>query len=311
MGETYLSENQDLLKGIKRKVEDDLVISKDHFNFNDVTIVIPTLNEENAIGIVLESVLQEGYEKILVVDGNSTDNTLNNIKPYGIECIIQEGKGKTGAIKTAINHIKTPYFIMLDGDCTYSAKDIENLLSHIGEKYEVIGTRTKGRENISPLNRFGNLIINKVFNLIFGTIITDVCSGMYMLDTKFAKDIIFETKGFDVEVEIAAHAAYNHSIVETPIEFLPRIGIQKLRPFEDGAKILYRIFRMGLKFHPTRMLCLLSIFMFIPGITLLGLHVCYRPQLQSFLFGLIMVTLAIQGITLYIVDTKLNNIHMK
>ena len=292
-------------------VEDDFIASKDYVNIDDITIVIPTLNEEAAIGLVLENILQEGFEKILVVDGDSTDGTIDNVKRYGVEHIIQEGNGKTGAIKTAINHITTPYFIMLDGDCTYSAKNIETLLSHIGENSETIGARTKGRENISPLNRFGNWVINKAFNLIFGTNLTDVCSGMYLLNTQFSRQIMLETEGFDVEVEIAAHAAYNQSVGETPIEFFPRVGIQKLRPFRDGAKIMYRIFRLGLKFHPTRVICLLSISLLLPGLFLIGLHLYGNPQFQSFFAGLTMVILAIQGTTLYIVDTKIKKINKK
>lgn len=293
---------------------DDFVTSKDYVDIHDVTIVIPTLNEEAAIGLVLENIMQEGFEKILVVDGDSTDGTIDNVKRYGVEYLVQEGKGKTGAIKTAIKHITTPYFIMLDGDCTYSAKNIENLLSHIGEngeKSELIGARTKGRENISPMNRFGNWVINKSFNLIFGTNLTDVCSGMYMLNTQFSRQIMLETEGFDVEVEIAAHAAYNQSVGETQIEFFPRVGIQKLRPFRDGAKIMYRILRLGLKFHPTRVLCLLSISMLLPGLFFIGLHFYGNPQFQSFFVGLTMVMLAIQGITLYIVDTKIKKINTK
>jgi dolichol-phosphate hexosyltransferase len=90
----------------------------------DVTIVVPTLNEEKAIEAVLKNLLTEGFKKILVVDGNSKDRTVAIAKQHEVEIITQEGKGKTGAIKSAINHIKTPYFVVIDGDCTYDSKDI-------------------------------------------------------------------------------------------------------------------------------------------------------------------------------------------
>ena len=61
---------------------------------------------------------------------------------------------------------------------------------------QLIGARTQGRENISRVNRFGNWGINKIFNLFFGTNLTDVCSGLYMLETSFAKEIPFTTEGF-------------------------------------------------------------------------------------------------------------------
>jgi cellulose synthase/poly-beta-1,6-N-acetylglucosamine synthase-like glycosyltransferase len=49
----------------------------------DVTIVIPTLNEENAIELVLKDVLLEGYLKTLVIDGNSADKTVKIVEKIG------------------------------------------------------------------------------------------------------------------------------------------------------------------------------------------------------------------------------------
>ena len=61
----------------------------------------------------------------------------------------QEGEGKTGALNTAIKNIKTPYFVLLGGDCTYGAKDITRLFPFIHNSPEVIRVRSKGRENIT------------------------------------------------------------------------------------------------------------------------------------------------------------------
>ena len=219
-----------------------------------VTVVIPTLNEEEAISHVLMDVKTEGYNHVLVVDGNSKDNTIEIVKNYGIDIVTQKSKGKTGAVKAALEHIKTPYFVLIDGDCTYSAKDIKQLFPLVEHNIQVIGARTQGRENISKVNRFGNWCINKIFNLFFGTSLTDVCSGLYMLETSFAKEIPFTTEGFDVEVEISAFAASRGLISETLVDYYPRVGVQKLRPLRDGVKIVSTIFRLGVKHHPVKVL---------------------------------------------------------
>ena len=91
-----------------------------------LTIVLLTLNEEEAIGTVIDELKHEGYENILVVDGYSTDFTVKIAKEKGAKVVLQKGKGKTGAIKTAIELAKTPYILVMDADGTYNPKDIEN-----------------------------------------------------------------------------------------------------------------------------------------------------------------------------------------
>ena len=283
----------------------DFAMFESSIDSRDVTIVIPTLNEEQAIDLVIQDVILQGYENVLVIDGNSTDKTPEIVNNHPVKLVTQKGKGKTGAIKTAIENVHTPYFVLLDGDCSYSARDIGYLLQNYSNVDEVIGARTQGRENISDLNRLGNWALNKAFNMVFGTKLTDVCSGMYLLKTSFSKSLNLDTEGFDVEVEIASQAAYRDSINEVPIGFYPRVGMQKLHPFRDGFKILLRILRMGLKLYPLRVLNLLTMLLIVPGALLIGFPVSYSPQFQSFFIGIIFITLAIQGVTLYIVDTKM------
>ena len=283
-------------------------------SFDDVTIVIPTLNEEEAISLVLKDIQTQGYSNILIIDGFSTDSTIEIVKQHRVKVVEQKGNGKTGAIVTALDYIKTPYFVLIDGDHTYGANDIENLFYYIDNNKEVIGSRIKGRENISKVNRFGNWLINKSFNLIFGTNLKDVCSGMYLLNTDFAKSIPFRTEGFDVEVEIAAYASYFGSIAETPINFYERIGTQKLHPLRDGFQIVNSILSIGFSLYPSRVLSLLAILLFLPGIILLSYPFfisLFSFQLSSLLIGLIMIVIAIQGVTLYFVDIKIKNAYKK
>ena len=82
--------------------------TQNNLNVEDITIVIPTLNEEEAISSVIEDVITHGYENIIIVDGNSTDRTVEIAKKHGVKILKQNGKGKTGAIITAIQNIKTP-----------------------------------------------------------------------------------------------------------------------------------------------------------------------------------------------------------
>lgn len=306
-------DNKEISKDINNNINFELNYDSS-IDFQDITVIVPTLNEEEAISLVINDLITQGYENIIVVDGNSTDRTVEIVKNQKIKLIYQKGKGKTGAIKSALDQIETPYFVLMDGDKTYGAEDIEKLFPFITNNHEVIGKRTKGRENISQINRFGNWIINKSFNLIFGTRLEDVCSGMYLLKTEFAKSIPFDTTGFDVEVEIAAYSAYYGSITETPIDYHPRIGTQKLQPFKDGYKIITSIFNIGFMLYPSRVMSLLAISLVFPGLILLSypfLISFFSYQLSSIILGLILVVIALQGVTLYLVDIKIRNMAKK
>ena len=216
---------------------------------DEITVVIPVLNEEEAVGQVIRKVKGEGYSNILVVDGYSTDDTFSVASKNGVRVIFQQGEGKTGAIETAIEHVETPYMVVMDGDCTYDPRDIENILMRLRESILVIGIRATGRDNIPLFNRLGNWIINLIFNALMGTDLVDVCSGMYGLRTDFARRLDFVTRGFDVEVEIAAQASKHGEILQVPIRYHKRVGLQKLQSFKDGFHIIFSIFRMALKFN--------------------------------------------------------------
>ncbi|MEM0041604.1 MAG: glycosyltransferase family 2 protein, partial [Candidatus Korarchaeum sp.] len=112
--------------------------SSEGISKEQVTVVLPTLNEESAIGRVIDELLQEGYNNILVVDGYSTDKTVEIARGKGVKVIFQKGRGKAGAIRTAIEVVNTPYILFMDADYTYDPRDIGRLLRYAGYD-EVIG----------------------------------------------------------------------------------------------------------------------------------------------------------------------------
>jgi glycosyltransferase involved in cell wall biosynthesis len=293
----------------EKTFELDDIYKTNNFSYDDITIVIPTLNEEEAIGNVIDDVRMNGYENIIIVDGNSTDRTVEIVKNYDVDLLNQKGKGKTGAIITAIQKIKTPYFALIDGDCTYKAEDIENLMSCVNGNLEVIGVRTQGRDNITLFNRFGNWAINTLFNLTFDTKLTDVCSGLYILKTDFARKLVLNSTGFDVEVEIAANAATKGEIAETPIGFHQRKGLQKLHPIRDGSKIMSRILREGYRLKRTRFYSLMTMALVVPGIiiSLLSFNLTlFQRTFSSNFLGFFLIMMALQGGTLLLVDSRIS-----
>ncbi|QOJ79299.1 glycosyltransferase [Infirmifilum lucidum] len=233
---------------------------------SDVTAVIPTLQEEEGIGLVIDELKANGVEKIIVVDGGSTDRTREVASSKGARVVLQEGRGKALAIKTALKYVETPWMLVIDGDYTYDASYVDAMLSVAKDYDEIIGARLLGRENIPLLNRFGNWVITKAFNVLFGVRLSDVCSGMYLVRTEIAREVWFEGKGFSVEVEIAAHVANTtRRIAEVPIRYRRRVGKGKLGK-RHGFLILFDTVRLAWRYNPTLVIFLLGSLSLMPGV---------------------------------------------
>jgi dolichol-phosphate mannosyltransferase len=215
-----------------------------------VTIVIPTLNESEAIGKVLDELFSIGLKNVIIVDGYSSDGTLDIVKKYPVSIIFQHGKGKAGALKTAFEKVETPYIIVMDGDFTYDPSCINRFLEYMESYDQVIGARHLDKKNMSLLHKIGNRVINKTFNALIGTSLSDVCSGMYALRTKIVKDMDLSSTGFEVEVEIAARIASSGRITEVPIDYRQRIGKEKLSTWNNGFKILNTILKFAMNHRP-------------------------------------------------------------
>jgi glycosyltransferase involved in cell wall biosynthesis len=286
-------------------------VSKD-----DVTVVLPTLNEEEAIGKVIEELKQVGYHNILVVDGYSTDRTVKIAGTNGCCVIEQHSSGKCGAIETAIENVKTPYMLVMDCDWTYDPKDIDSMLAHAARYDEIIGVRANGRHNIPHVNRFGNWMITSAFNMLMGTKLTDVCSGMYLISTDLARQLELNTRGFDVEVEIAAQTTVSSRVTEVPITYRSRLGIHKLDSWKHGLRILRTVFNVARTYNPALLFSALVALAVIPALLLLGwvafdLYFYGVWHQWYFLTGLILFILASNGLTVATLSLMLKRIEKR
>ncbi len=273
--------------------------------YKAVTIVIPTLNEADGIRLVLEELLSLGIPrgKIVVIDGGSTDGTPDIARGYGVRVYMQKyGGGKAGAIKTALEIIDTPYMLVMDGDHTYPAHHIPELMRKaIFEGCdEVIGVRRYFEPGSQSLiYRIGNWALTKTFNLLFGTKLHDVLSGMYLVKVDCLKDALMEMGKFSVEAEIVAHMVNTGRIVcEAPIAYRRRIGKKKLGVIH-GFLIFRDIIRLVLRYNPMSILLILGLILLIPGLVLSGwVLYWYLHGVKYYVKGLIGAFTALAGLQL-------------
>jgi dolichol-phosphate mannosyltransferase len=284
---------------------------------DDVTVVIPTLNEAEGIGNVIDDLRREGFANILVVDGRSTDGTAQIASDKGAFVVLQHGTGKAGAIRTALDIVSTPYMAVMDGDCTYHASDLRNLLPYAKDYVEVIGSRLRGRENIPRINRLGNWIVSRAFKLLYSCPVSDVLSGMYLVRTDILKSQELSSQSFDIEVEIASTMASSGKVTEVPIQYGSRQGKRKLGS-RHGFRILGTLFWMTYYENPMVLFGVLSSILAAPALGLLG-WVAFEAITSGVfhsafaLFGVMLLLLASQGIAVALMSlvTKRSELRLR
>jgi|SRR5271157_376243 len=248
---------------------------------DNVSILIPTLNEGKTIADLVARFKKLGYEDILVIDGNSADDTVSKARAAGARVVIQNGKGKGTAIQQAFNLIDRDITVMIDGDGTYLPEEVEKLIEPIasGTADHVMGNRFANYEKgaFTRLNLLGNKILNSIFNLDFRVRLEDILTGYRAFDKKAIRIMDLNQSGFGIEAELTVESIKKElRIIEVPITYRARaVGAPtKLNPLEDGFKIGYTIYKLGKTYNPMLYLSLIGAFFVLAGL-IVGIYVTY------------------------------------
>ena len=215
-----------------------------------LAVVIAAYNEEE--GIVptlceLRQVLNKPH--LVVVDGKSSDQTLELAKDFGADVLIQDGKGKGDAIREGLEQLNknTKYVVFTDADYTYPAGHLKEMISVLDSDPNVgmvLGDRfSRTYENISDRNQFymGNRILGFVQRVINGVRLNDPFTGLRVIRYNLLRGWSPKSDGFDIEAELNHRVNYSgYKIVEVPIQYRKRLGKKKLG-FRHGLEILKRI----------------------------------------------------------------------
>jgi len=212
-----------------------------------LAIVIPTLNEERAIGDVIERIpvsdlLKDGFETTpYVVDGHSTDATREIATRKGAHIIFDEGKGKGAAVRAAFGVVDADYVIMVDGDDTYPI-DVAIEMVRLLQTYDVvIGSRLKGFLEpgaMTRLNILGNTLLTLLARALFRVNVTDVCTGLWGYRRDAIRRLELEACGFEIEADMYSECVRKGlSIAEIPIRYRARADQAKLSSLRDGLRI--------------------------------------------------------------------------
>lgn len=250
--------------------------------FSEVCVLIPTLNEAETIEAVIRGFQAQGFDSILVVDGDSTDGTRDIAEDTGAEVLLQSGKGKGQAVREGIAAISERYIIMVDGDGTYRPEDAPAMLRPLlqGHAEHVIGNRFEHMDPdaMTSLNSVGNRLINWTFAAVHGRALEDILSGYRAFTRESVDRFRLQADGFGIETELAVECVRNG--VETaviPIHYRarPHGSETNLHPIADGGRILLTLYTLARTNNPIFYFGSIAMLGLLIGFSLSG-YVGYR-----------------------------------
>lgn len=195
----------------------------------EVSVVVPTKNEEITIGRFLEWCFEgfsnSGISGEVILMDSSTDDTPLIAKSAGATVISVEKPGLGNAYLAAKGRINGRLVILGDADCTYDFRELDNFIKKIDAGFDlVMGSRFKGsieKGAMPPHHQFfGSPGTTFVFRLLTGLKLTDIHCGMRALTTEHFEQLPFLEQGWEYATEmIVASHNLGGKIGEIPIAF--------------------------------------------------------------------------------------------
>jgi len=208
-----------------------------------LTILIPTMNEEQTIGKVIERIknsVNNPYEIILI--DNSKDKTPEIATSMGAKVIKEQRKGYGRAYKTGFKHVNGDIVVTLDGDNTYPPEVIDNYVNYlISNGLDFISCERISllpNDSMNMAHKIGNYVLNLAFLALFFKKLKDSQSGMWIFRSSIIKDLNLCSNGMAFSEELKIEAWSKFKAIELPITYGIRVGEKKLQTFKDGIKNL-------------------------------------------------------------------------
>jgi glycosyltransferase involved in cell wall biosynthesis len=233
-----------------------------------LTIVIPALNEEQAIGRTIERCLEarEGIcaiagldeVEIIVVSDGSTDSTAMIARGYhGVHVIeFERNRGYGAAIKHGWNVGRGDLLGFLDADGTCDPRYFEEMcyLAVTQHADVVLGSRMGPDSKMPRIRRIGNRIYALGLGFLCGRHVTDTASGMRVVRRESLIDLLPLPDGLHFTPSMSARALLNNlRLLEVPMRYEERIGRSKLNVLRDGIRFFRTIFDGVLCYRPEKL----------------------------------------------------------
>jgi len=219
-------------------------------------LVIPALDEERALPLVLAALPRNLFARVVVVDNGSRDRTAQVARAAGAEVILESRRGYGSACQAGVRWLlehgdvlgDADLLAFIDADHSDDPADLARVLEPLraGSADFVLGSRVLGAAQsgaLTPQQRAGNWVACRLLRLLFGARHTDL-GPMRALRVRDYKRLQMRDRGHGWTVEMQLKAAHARlRVLEIPVAYRPRIGVSKISgtwsgSLRAGAKIL-------------------------------------------------------------------------
>ena len=229
----------------KKRIRPDKVVK------NELSIVLPCLNEELTVGTCVKKAVDflKKYKvdgEVIVADNGSTDHSIEIAKKQGARVVHIEQKGYGSALRGGFEAAKGKYIIMADADDSYDLVNLMPFVEKLREGYDlVMGNRFKGgiKKGAMPWHHryIGNPILSFLGKLFFKTPANDFHCGLRGFPKAAIKKMDLQTTGMELASEIVIKSSIlEMKTCEVPTTLSPdgRDRAPHLRSFRDGWRHL-------------------------------------------------------------------------
>ena len=218
-------------------------------------VVIPTYNEAESIGSILEALKSLDCD-VLVIDDGSPDGTAHIVRQLGIEVIEREGKqGLGSAYRTGFSMALDRGYanvIQMDADGSHQIKDLEKMMEWIGSADLLIGSRWVKDGQIANWSKFREYLsksANRYANAVLSLGVKDTTSGFRIYTSALLRKMEISTirsEGYCFQIEMTRRAlSRGGSVAEVPITFIERSHGQSKMSAAIALEAVVRITAWG------------------------------------------------------------------
>ena len=218
-------------------------------------VVIPTYNEVESIGGILDDLKNLDLD-VLVIDDGSPDGTADRVRMHNVEVIEREDKqGLGSAYRTGFSigiQRGYTYIIEMDADGSHQISDLKRMMEWIGSADLLIGSRWVADGGISNWSKFREYLsksANRYANVLLSLGVKDTTSGFRIYTTELLKKMEISTirsEGYCFQIEMTRRAiARGGSIAEVPITFIERTHGKSKMSFAIALEAVVRITAWG------------------------------------------------------------------
>lgn len=234
----------------------------------DISVIIPAFNESAALAPLLRSLEEEvpGAE-ILVIDDGSTDDTAAVATALGARVISHAYNiGNGAAVKTGLRNASRSYVVLMDADGQHQAKDVPRLTAHLNRYNMVVGERPAAGQ--AGWHRWlANTIYNRLATYVSEFPIRDLTSGFRAMRTNEVRrylEILPNTFSYPTTLTLA-YLRSGLTLRYEVIDIRRRVGVSKIRLWQDGTRFLLILTKIATLFAPFRVFLPVSLAFFATG----------------------------------------------